>query len=247
MKAVMMNPARPERETKIVDCGKAKHVPQDEVGRFSGRTGGSIKITAELWDWIHNEQQRQHDRIYRENIETGAGRILPKKEEIIRGIQSELAGGGYNDEQIFLGYSTIEKILTDRYQEMLKDGFPADEKTLTREQLDREMAATRTRAELEASENYRRAMAQIYLKGRDDISRVIAAFEATDVEEVFDLFPNVSWPVKQDGSMPTLTEAKDLIKQAMKLKITRVRKPPRQERMQRQRFASAEDAEFPED
>lgn len=209
MKAVMMNPAEPVQRI-VVDCGKGKPLPVEEVGRtFSGRSGGKIIITRELWAWIQQQNFALRQQRY-------------SQKESIEKIQEMLSSKAFNNEVISLGRSTLEKIVTFKYQDMLKDGIPPQTTQLLKEEMERQQLQREGESELEAMDRFRKFCFQIYTLAQDP-ERSYFMGKASSAEELYELFPDVEWPRLDLG----FDEMADLIESALRLKITRYR--PRQE------------------
>ena len=207
MKAVMMNPAEPVREV-VVECNR-KDNPPDEVGKkattYSGRTGGRIVITQELWRWIHDRAVRLKED-------------LGKKGDIINQIKSELSTGNYNGEEISLGASTIEKILSFRYLDLLKSGFPPEQSTM--EHYD-SMKQFERQAEKQAYQDallIRKFFVQVYSALKADRFLYGDALNSKSAKVLKSMFPEgIEWPTND------LESLKELVKRAFVLQYTSFR------------------------
>lgn len=246
MLAVMLNPAEPIREV-IVDC-KRKGSDPDEVGKeartYTGRAGGRIIITQELWDWIRAQATQHWSDIY---VNT---KRKPKQEDIINGIKAKLITGDYNGEEISLGYSTIEKILSLRYNEMLRAGAPASEHVLKAEELQRDWEQEHGEERLDAEAQSEKFLSQIWQFVKTHRGSEAAIYQAETVKKFKALFPSViEWP-RKNIDLPDhqhLQILKMLVKKATELQIEKFRmRPPRKKyrRYHEDRPPQAEDAEF---
>lgn len=248
MKAVMMNPAVPVRETSIVDCDS--HGKFEEVGKrsddftrsFTGDMGGRTIITKELWEFVHEHAKTVAAELMGRLQRTGSGRLLPTKSEVIDSIVSDLKTGAYNNEYIELAPSTVEKILGNTYQFLLKAGAPPTETSLIKREEERERYQEETLQRSKVRDESRKLMAQIYGVLSVEPIKIRDAFEAQSVRDVKAVFGRkVDWP---DGDY-TADDMKELISTALELRVKRVReKPLRYARPSRSRRASMEEAEF---
>jgi len=194
-----------------------------EVGKYyTGRTGGRVKVTRELFLWILDQVP--------EVVKSIPGYRTPRKGDIISAIQVMLQSGKYKNEKIYLSESTIEKILSWRYPDMLKDGMPASEKELSEMEHYRESVKEDMSQRKEALAAWSDSIRHIWLIVSNDISVLTEVpweapknkyQEELQKEKITRLFPGVWFPEEA-----TANDMKNMIKYAVRVR-PRKAKPER--------------------
>jgi len=232
----------------MVDIGTSRGagIPAPEVGRFTGRMGGRVVVTRELFAWIiYHAGEVMRDLARERSLQSPTG---IKKKDIVSRLQEHLLQGAYQGERIELSESTLDKILSWRYPELLRRGIPAGEDELidNRELMKDQEKIAREGTGLLAEERLR--LRQIWAIIEND-PKVLLRFPKEDALDVvrqeqqkikiLGLFPGVRWPVFYN-----VLDMKDDVYKALKQKPSRAVRPRRDEPKRRGRGVTLQDTDF---